>query len=554
MAKQRIDNFLGGTIRTELGYDEMSYTQNMYFESKTDGGITKNILKGIEGMRMKYPLTGTPRGAFVTSTGPDGEPRLFVVKGRYLYAIDRLNPEPKNLGEIGGNGLVSMCETGGETPWLCIAYGDGIAVCSITLAVPVVENIELPVKIIGGDGGESRPIRPSYITYQFGYLTCNDQDTDFFYRSYQYPFEQLNSETGELEKRVFTYDPMTEEEVAGGMYIPSDWKPDVTTCLVSTNATLFTFGPKSMQLFKYTGDANMPFNSPDTSALAIGILAEHSAACIGNKVFWLGSSDVGQFGVYMTSDVNPTRISHPDMEREIMEMKDPGDALGFCWTFAGHTFYALTFHTDRKTYVYDLSTGLWHNRVSTDPETGENNDWRYKMAFLFDNSVCFLCDDGVVEIALNRAQNASAQVTGIIAPSWREHDGNPIVRLRRGGAIVDGFTPFCIDNVQFKVYNRMPMALSLSTERPKCRFRYSKNGEAFDNSRVGSLGRVNTLGLSGTKDITGILGKCGEFGFVTQFPRLGIGSSFTFELSCSEDIPFDIVGCVINWTPVSRGF
>ena len=54
--KQRIDNFLGGTVRSELGYDEMSYTQNMYFESKTDGGVTRNILKGIEGMRMKYPL------------------------------------------------------------------------------------------------------------------------------------------------------------------------------------------------------------------------------------------------------------------------------------------------------------------------------------------------------------------------------------------------------------------------------------------------------------------------------------------------------------------
>lgn len=553
--KQRIDNFLGGTVRSELGYDEMSYTQNMYFESKTDGGVTRNILKGIEGMRMKYPLQGTPRGAFVTSTGPksNGEPRLFVVFGQFLYVIDRIDPEPKKIGTVGGNGPVSMCETGGETPWLCIAYGDGIAVCQETLPIPSLENIALPVKHIGGDGGESRTIRPTYITYQFGYLTCNDRDTDFFYRSYLYPFELVDG-NNQVIKDVFTYDPLTEEHIEQGMYIPSDWKPDVTTCLVSTNATLFTFGPKSMQLFKYTGDANIPFNSPDTSALAIGILAEHSAACIGDKVFWLGNSDVGQFGVYMTSDTSPQRISRPDMEREIMEMKDPTDAIGFCWTFAGHVFYAITFHTDRKTYVYDMSTGLWHNRVSTDPETGENNDWRYRYAFLFDNSVCFLCEDGVVEIALNKAQRVEERVSGIIAPSWREHDGKPIIRLRRGGAIVDGFTMFCIDNVQFKVYNRMPMALTLSLERPKCRFRYSKNGEAFDNTRVGALGRVNTLGLSGTKDITGILGKCGEFGFITQFPRLGIGTSFTFELSCSEDIPFDIVGCVINWTPISRGF
>lgn len=566
MAKQRIDNFLGGTVKSELGFGEMAYTQNMYFESVTDGGVARNVLRSIEGMRLldlkddignAFSLTGAPRGVFVTSTGPDNEPRLFVVFGDRLYVVDRGSGSGytvRDVANVGGNAPVSMCETGGESPWLCVAYGDGILAGKIKDLVPSMRNIALPVKNLSGGG--SRTIRPSHITYQFGFLTCNDQDTDYFYRSYNYPFEY--EKDGGVVTEVFTRDPLTEGDDAEyfneGFYIPSDWKPDVVTCMASTNATLFTFGPKSMQLFKYTGDANMPFNSPDTSALSIGILAPHSVACIGNQVFWLGSSDVGQFGIYRTSDTNPQRISTPEIEREIMEMAEPADAIGFCWTQTGHSFYAITFVRDQRTFVFDTLTGLWHNRVSTDPATGNDNAWRYGFPALFDDRLCFLCGDGIAELALATTKQVNGVRTQLVAPKWTEHDGNPIVRLRRGGAIVDGFTMFCIDNVQFKVYNRMPMAFSFGSNRPRCNFRWSKNGEAFDNRRVGSLGRVNTLGLQGTKEMAGVLGKVGEFAFVTQFPRLGVGTQFTFELSCAENIPFDIVGCVINWTPISRGF
>ena len=534
--KQRIDNFLGGTLKAEMPGVSNAYTQNMYFEQTTDGKVTKSILRSIDGLKLlsvEGLPSGTPRGSFVASNGPDGKPRPFVAIGSGIYAIDRDGGSytatlAMNIGN--GTSRISMCETGGNDPRLCVATGSQVLVCNIKSADPLatVRSITLPHR---QEGNSVRDISPTFITYQYGYLTVNDAGSDNFYRSYHFPFEFLEGGVQPSED-VFTYDPLDETSSEFGFYIPSDWCPDNITAMVSTNAKLFTFGPKSMQLFNYTNDSSMPFNSPDTSALSIGILAPESAAVIGNKVFWLGSSDVGQFGIYKTSDTNPTRISNADIEREIAAMQYPEEAVGFCWTESAHVFYALSFNSSGKTFVYDDSTGMWHSRVSTNPENGIDGVWRYKYPFMFDSRQCFLCSDGIVEQARPKFKTENGRVVAD-EPWWKEHDGNPIVRMRRGGAVIDGFTAFFVDNILFSISNGYAAP---STERPKCIFRYSRNGTTMADSRIGQMGFA------------------GEYSFMTQFPRLGMGTSFVFELSCSDNVPFTIVGCVINWTSSSRGF
>ena len=525
--KQRIDNFLGGTLKTVPGGDMSSYTQNMYFESVTDGGTTRNVLRGIEGMRMKVEVSGTPRGAFVASRGHDGNPRLFAVFGSKLYAVDR-GSRGYVVNEVGFIGEsvepVSMCETGGDNPRLMVADGTSLYMCATTDAYPAdsFKQVQVP------KGKDDEFIHPSHVTYQFGYLTINATGSDYVYRSCQYPFEYV--EDGRVREDVFTHDPLNGDDAEYGFYMPADWCPDNISCLAGTNARLFTFGPKSMQVFNYTNDANMPFNSPDTSAMAIGILAPRSAAVLGNEVFWLGSSSVGQFGIYRTTGTEPQRISGPEMEREIAGMESPEDAEGFCWTESGHSFYAITFRQGNRTFVFDESTGQWHNRVSTDAQ-GADNCWRYRFPCLLDGSLCFMCTEGVVEVARPVYEYVNGIRSVAVEPSWNEHDGKAIVRKRRGAAIVDGFTAFMVDNVQFQ----LPHGFAPAGVSPKVVFRYSNNG-------------VNFL------EREGLMGGAGAYGFVTQFPRLGIGSSFILELSCSYDCPFDITGCVINWTSVGRGF
>ena len=59
------------------------------------------------------------------------------------------------------------------------------------------------------------------------------------------------------------------------------------------------------------------------------------------------------------------------------------DAFAFSYTQEGHTFYVLTFPTDNRTFVYDMTTGLWHERASLD--TGSQVRWRANCYAFFNN-------------------------------------------------------------------------------------------------------------------------------------------------------------------------
>ena len=69
---------------------------------------------------------------------------------------------------------------------------------------------------------------------------------------------------------------------------------------------------------------------------------------------------------------------------------------------------------------------------------------------------------------------------------------------------IDGYNFFMIDNVEFIINNGF-VRLDNPTVQPKYMFRYSINGATFSNERI-SYGGLQ-----------------GQYGFKTQFPRLGMG-------------------------------
>lgn len=530
MTKSIVNNFVGGSRKSDMSLLSQDYTQNLDFEEFGEGAASRTVLRSIPGLTTVLGITGIPRGRFVASRGHDGRPRLFVVFGQNLYAIDRIDGEwtAVEVGVVGGSGPVTMCETGGyghdidgeafsgAHPQLCIADGTTLHVCA-TDANPseiaaTYRNIVLPT------GVDGERIQPTHVTYQYGYLTVNDTKSDFFYRSYLQPFELIVD--GHVHFDVFTEDPTVGETYPAGMYIASDWCPDNTTAMISTGGVLFTMGPRSFQRFFATDDTERPFNSPNTSSMNIGILAPWSLASIGDNIFFLGSSDVGQFGIYRANGSECVRISVPEMERVISKFTNPGDAIGFTYTRNSHVFYCITFREDDRTYCFDVASGIWTNRVSTSPSDNTDHKWRYGFAVLFDNRICFLTDNAIVAEDYDH---------------FTEHDGRPIVRLRRGGATINGLTPFYVDNVVFMLSNGYGNRTSPEVN-PRVMFRYSLNGSTFSNERIGTMGRQ------------------GDYNYMTVFPRLGRGCVLNMELSCSEDIDFAILKCAINATGNGRGF
>lgn len=536
--KAVVNNFIGGSRKADMNLISMSYTQNLVFEPVGNDAPSQQVLRSIPGLSTFVEVTGTPRGRFVASRGLNGQPRLFVVFDNILYAIDMIGRQwtPVFVGYVnGGMGQVSMCETGGEGnnhPMLVIA--DGSSLHAVPTDCPSGDIASEYRNIVLPKGYDDKDIEPTRCTYQFGYLTVNDRETDYFYRSYLYPFEKTDK-NGNIFWNVLTeypvavysedgktidhYDTNT-EKYPNGMYIPADWCPDNITAMISTGGVLYCLGPRSFQRFYATNNTEMPFNSPNTSSMNIGILAPDSLATIGENVYFLGSSDVGQFGIYRANGSECVRISVPEMERVISQFGTPEDALGCCWTENSHVFYMITFQADDVSFVFDLYTGTWTNRVTTTPADDKDHAWRYQNAVLFNNKIMFLTYGGIVYEDYTK---------------WTEHDGSPIIRLRRGGATINGCTPFYVDNVVFMLSNGYGNKLEPNV-RPKVMFRYSLNGTTMSNERVGYMGRQ------------------GEYNYMTVFPRLGRGCVLNLELSCSENIDFTVLKCAINETGNMRGF
>lgn len=511
MAQTILQNIVGGSRKSDIAKVCNALSVNMYQETQ-DGkqASSSAILRSIKGTELLLDMpTSNCRGLFRASRGEDGNEVLFAAYGNAVYLVRKADGvlEQHKVGSIaGGSNAVHFCETNGygdAAPHLIVVDGSRIYACDTTKSPADMaadwRSIALPKKA----GTTDELIRPTHCAYLYGYLAVNDADTDAFYLSYQYPFErEYNNATD--------YDIMQTEERWGtdgkGFVVFSEWMPDNTLAIASNGSYLWTFGSRSFQCFSYNNDVNYPFTSPDNAASAIGIRAVDSLAQVGKNIFWLGASDVGQNGVYMGEGTSFNRISTTDMEREIARFSNPDDAIGQCWQENQHLFYAITFRNDKRTFVYDVAEGVWHNRSSY-----LDKAWRPQFAAFFNNSVCF--------------GDLSSGALVRLADKWTEWDGKPIQRKRIGGVIYNDYSPFFIDSLRLVVNNGQ---ISSPEASPQVAIRYSWDGTSWSEYELGCIGRI------------------GQYDYNTDFWKLGMGSLFSVEIVCTDDMDFTIIAAKVQ--------
>lgn len=144
---------------------------------------------------------------------------------------------------------------------------------------------------------------------------------------------------------------------------------DLTTQLAVLNGMLWIFGQKTIEIWYNAGNPIFPFARVTGSTINLGLLAPWSVAKFQNTIMWLGADSLGYAQVYMSQGLNPVRVSNFGIEN-IIATYGLG-SLPFAWAHAyqeaGHTFYVLNLcetstYQPTKAVVYDLSSGLWHER------------------------------------------------------------------------------------------------------------------------------------------------------------------------------------------------
>lgn len=579
MASNKLIQTIAGSISTsnivKVGIAE---SLNMFQETQqhADQKSVDLIMRSVMGQVKAADITGNCRGMYRVSRGYDNRPVLYAIYDTNLYLIDSNNNVSfiANINSFGSE--CHMCETGGygsANPHLIIV--DGYNVYAVNTGLSIGDQqldfraINLPLRVNSKD----TYIKPTHCAYLYGYLIVNDAGTDAFYTSYQYPFEVEDSEpssfyqtrqnfitwwntldedtqseykNGDIQDAYYTmykdfidgtanddpekYDIFrvgTVQFANYGFVTYSEWAPDNTIALCSNGSKLYTFGERSWQVFSYNDDINNPFSSPDNAAGNIGIKAPNSLAMLGNTVIWLGSSDIGENGIFMIKDTEIRRVSTQDIEREITQIKNPENAYSSIWQEHMHTFYSITFEDSQRTYVYDISEDAWHYRGSYNV----NNNityWRYNHATFAYGKIYVGTYNALAYMDENK---------------FDEHDGRPILKMRRGGVLTSEGCPFYIDDLRLITnngqtgYPKTPGNFLSQTEfegNPRLSFRYSWDGATFSDYE------------------DAYMGKTGQYTYETSIFGCGFGRYFTLEVSTTEAIPFSIINLQINWTPCTN--
>lgn len=156
----------------------------------------------------------------------------------------------------------------------------------------------------------------------------------------------------------------------GTYFALKDNSSDNLIAIAQNNRELWLIGEETTEPWFNAGGANFPFARIEGAMMQMGCAAAFSVARTGKGLIWLGRSERGENSVVMTQGYQYQVISSPAVSWALNQYSTVSDATGYTYTEEGHEFYVLVLPTADVTWVYDLTTGYWHQRASFDPRTG----------------------------------------------------------------------------------------------------------------------------------------------------------------------------------------
>jgi len=329
--KVKFQNFIGPSNTLRVGRFDCQRTVNLFPElDPLATGKEKEaaVLMGTPGLRLVQSIGLGPVRAMWT---PSNDSNLcFVVSGNEVYRLSGPLFTPITCtGNLStSTGPVSITDNG-----IDVMLVDGQNGYYIPLAgVPVINNI----------------IDPNFypadvITFQDGYFILNQKGTQYYFISDLYSHDFL---------------PLNLAAKAGN--------PDNIVSLISNNRELYLFGTKTTEVWYNLGQSgSTPFVRQDGKFNQFGCLAPHTLHKVNNTVFWLGTNADGGAVVFMLQNEQPVRVSNHAIEFALQQITNLTAATAYAYQDEGHYFYVLNCPGSQTTWVFDMSSQMWHERQST---------------------------------------------------------------------------------------------------------------------------------------------------------------------------------------------
>jgi hypothetical protein len=137
--------------------------------------------------------------------------------------------------------------------------------------------------------------------------------------------------------------------------------PDNLVAAISIHDELYLIGETTTEIWYDTGAPEFPFERKRNIILNYGCEAPFSVASgADNIIFMLASNYDGGRVIVKIVNYNVQIISTEPLNEYLRSYDVIKDAFAFIIERNGHIFYIITFPTADRTWVYDLTTDLWH--------------------------------------------------------------------------------------------------------------------------------------------------------------------------------------------------
>ena len=151
----------------------------------------------------------------------------------------------------------------------------------------------------------------------------------------------------------------------GLSFSSKDGAPDNLVSLIVDHREVYLLGEASSEVWVDVGTFPFPFQRIPGTSTQHGIAAKASVYRLGNSFAYLSRNNRGQAQVMQMNGYMPTRISTHAVEQSLLNQY-VDDAYAWTYQQEGHECYVISFPTLDLTWVYDLSTQMWHKWLWVD--------------------------------------------------------------------------------------------------------------------------------------------------------------------------------------------
>jgi len=289
-------------------------------------------------------------------------------------------------------------------------------------------------------------------------------------------------------------------------YDTAERDSDKLQVIIPSNRILWLLGEHTAEPFwnskKIYGTSFEPVQAGFSQ---FGCISADTAVQISGTVLWLAQNHEGAGLVVGTDGVKPSIISEA-IVNELQDLTALEDSYAWSYQYKGHVFYVLTFVTDKRTFVYDLTTQMWHEM--DDDVLGYHRSFTH--TFVYGKHII---------------GDPSTNKTYTLDWGTYTNAGNKITRLRRSRIIhADGMSL-----KHYSVWVDFKMGVgNTDVADPKVTLRSQADNKNWTPERTRSLGKI------------------GQQNFLCIWRKMGRTHAMTYEIKVTDPCEVTILGAYAN--------